>query len=213
MRVLLDEKPCDVTAESVNDAIAAAALVAEGRGRIIVDVFVNGARWSSDQLGEGGAADQPAEEVSLISADPVALVEYTFSQAADALTEADNLQRDAARLIQADQRREGFDALARAVTIWSSVQRAITDGSRLIGINLDEVTVGQTPIRLTIRRLEEQLQSLRGALSASDPISLADTLLYEMPAVVEEWRAMLQRLQTLAKAGPDVATGGSSKAE
>ena len=37
----------------------------------------------------------------------------------------------------------------------------------------------------------------RSALQANDPVGLSDTLLYEMPEVVDEWRRLLEQLRGL----------------
>ena len=197
MRVLLDDEPCDMTARSIGEAIEAAAALAESRGRVIVDVYVDGSRWTSDQLVAPRESDSLAAEVNIVSADPAALVEYTFSQATEALGDADRLQREAAELIQADDSRQAMNRLGEAITIWLSVQQAVSDGSQIIGLDLDPIVVDGVPVPQTIQRLHEQLQSLRGALAAADSISLSDTLLYELPAVVDEWRAMIEHLRSL----------------
>ena len=46
MRVLLDDIPCDVTATTVSQAIEAAAVVANNKGRLIVEVSVDGSQWT-----------------------------------------------------------------------------------------------------------------------------------------------------------------------
>ncbi|MCH8212130.1 MAG: hypothetical protein IIB99_12260, partial [Planctomycetes bacterium] len=49
MQVLLDENVCDVVAGTVAEAIAACATLAQAQGRLIVDVHVDGTRWSEQQ--------------------------------------------------------------------------------------------------------------------------------------------------------------------
>ena len=50
MRILLDENPCDIQANSIGEAIAAAADAAERAGRLVVEVRVDGAMFSEDDL-------------------------------------------------------------------------------------------------------------------------------------------------------------------
>src|SRR2546422_888714 len=86
MRVTLDQMMCDVKAESVEDAIAAAANLAQQRGRMIVEVLVDGELWTGDSAALA-VASTVASDIQLTSADPIALVCETFDQASAALPE------------------------------------------------------------------------------------------------------------------------------
>ena len=197
MQILLDENVCDVAAETVEEAIAVCANLVEAQGRMIVDVHVDGARWSEEELGSTENQSTTAQVVELTSADPAQLVVQTFQDAAEALTDADELQQEAAQLLQSDQRTICMDKMGEALSIWLSVQQAIVKGSQVIGLQLDEVTVDGTPIVTSIVQLNEQLRMLRTALEQDDQIALADALLYEFPDIVREWQGILEHLQTL----------------
>ncbi|MHC4415119.1 MAG: hypothetical protein ACYS0G_07540 [Planctomycetota bacterium] len=194
MQVLLDDMPCDVTANTVGEAIDAASALADGRGRLIVDVTVDGSRWTEAQLCSPEQLTAEAEVVRLVSADPNQLVRQTLADAVDALGEVDHLQREAAQLLQSDQHTVSMDRLGEAISIWSSVRDVIVKSAQLVGLDLDEVVVNETPITASIGRLTERLQAVRSALEARDHIGLADNLLYEFPDIVDEWRAILERL-------------------
>ena len=195
MRVLLDDIPCDVTATTVSQAIEAAAVVANNKGRLIVEVSVDGSQWTEQQLTSPEAQVAIADVVCLTSAEPAEMVGDTFADAAEALADADELQQDAAELLQAGQHRVSMDKLQEAISIWLSVQEAIVKSAQLIGLNLDDVVVNDTPLTASISRLNERLQTIRSALRENDLIGLADTLLYEFPEVVQEWREILDDLQ------------------
>ena len=199
MQILLDDNVCDVAADTVEGAITACADLVEAQGRMIVDVHVDGARWSEEELGSTENQRTTAQVVELTSADPTQLVLQTLQDAAEALTNADELQQEAAQLLQSDQRTICMDKMGEALSIWLSVQQAIVKGSQVIGLQLDEVTVDGTPIITSIVQLNEQLQMLRTALEQDDQIALADALLYEFPDVVREWQGILEHLQTLVE--------------
>ncbi len=194
MRVLLDEVVCDVTPQSVAEAIAAGAALAQDRGRTIADVFVDGTRWTDDQLA-GPESANAAEEVLLVTSDPAELVSQTLADAAEALVDADTLQREAAELMQADQHVAAMDRLQQAIAIWQAVQQAVVKGSQLVHLDLEQIEVNGTTLRAAVDRLSERLRMIRSALAASDPVGLSDTLLYEMPEVVAEWRELLTHVQ------------------
>ena len=196
MKVLLDDIPCEVNATTVGEALDAASAVAEQRGRLIVDVSVDGTRWTESDLSNSDRTDAAAGVVHFTSAAPRELVRQTFADAADALTDADDLQRETAQLLQADHRTVSLDRLNEAIAIWLQVQEAIVKGSQLVGLDLDAVALPR-PIGESINALNQQLGAVRGALARNDVIALADTLLYEFPEVVEEWRGILDELQRL----------------
>ncbi len=195
MRVLLDNDECDMAVGSVGEAVAAGAALASDRGRTVTDVLVDGTRWSDDQLASPDIEQATATEVQIITADPGELVSETFAEAAWALSDAGKLQEEAAQLIQAGQPRDAMDKLRDAVSIWLSVQEAVTKGSQLARLDLDSVTMDGISAQLCIERLAEQLRMIRSALQANDPVGLSDTLLYEMPEVVDEWRRLLEQLR------------------
>ena len=201
MRILLDDTPCDLKAKTVGEAIDAAAEVARRLGRLIIEVTVDDTLWAEVELSSPKRLQASAEVVRLTSAEPRQLVNEAFTDAADALAEADELQKEAARLVQSDQYTVSMDKLNEALSIWLSVQEAIVKGSRIVGIDLDDVIVGERSINVSIGRLNEWLLVIRNALTDSDQIALADTLLYELPEVVGEWQSILEHLQHLAREG------------
>jgi hypothetical protein len=196
MQILLDDIPCHVQAQTVGEAIEGGAEVARDRGRLIVDVTVDGSHLSEADLTSAQQQTRTAGIVRLVSADPVELVRQTLSDAREALAEADGLQREAAELLQSDERTVAMDKLAEAISIWLCVQEAVTKGTQLIGIDLDaERPDGDQDIPDAICRLKERLNALRRALQDRDEIGLADTLLYEFPQVIEQWQKLLGDLQ------------------
>lgn len=196
MRVLLDGEPLPAgPAGTVREALSAAAAATEKSGRMIVEVSVDGAVWDQQQIHAELSGASGAEEVRLTSCDARELVIAAYRDAATALGEADALQREAADLIQADRRAEAMDTLNRAIQIWQSVQRAV-----LMGLQAEAVPAPATPLlerRLTdaIERLNRQLTIIRDALQCDDPVGVSDTLLYELPDVVHEWRSLLHELE------------------
>jgi hypothetical protein len=196
MKVLLDDMPCNVNAATVGEALDAASTLAEQKGRLIVDVSVDGMPWTESELSRPECTAGGADVVRFTSAAPLDLVRQTFADAEDALIEADELQRETAELLQADQRAVSLDKLNEAIAIWLQVQEAIVKGSQLVALKLDDVALPR-PIGESINDLNGRLESIRGALTQEDVIALSDTLLYEFPAVVEEWRGILQELQRI----------------
>ena len=199
MRVLLDEQFCDVSADSVDQAIAAAAAIAQEQGRIIVEVMVDGRQWMTDDSQSPSdtsniVAESPTE-VRLTSADPAELMNEIYTDASSALSDADQLQREAAELLQAGHTLEAMQKLGDAVSIWISVQQAVSMGAQLKG-ELNRPDIGAIPeqaIATAVEQLNGKLGEVRAALQRSDTVALADSLLYDLPDVVQQWRNLLKR--------------------
>ena len=195
MQILIDDLICDMDAITVGEAIDGAADLARDRGRLIVDVTVDGTKWTQADLASAQRHAQTAQVVRFSSAEPVDLVRHTFADAVDALAEADDLQREAAELLQSDKGTVAMDKLGEAISIWLCVQEAIVNGTQLVGLDLATLTIGGKPFPEAIGRLSDRLNAVRRGLSERNEIELADTLLYDFPPIVEEWRCLLVELQ------------------
>jgi hypothetical protein len=195
MQILIDDLPCELNANTVGEAIDGASDLARDRGRLIVDVTVDGAKWTQADLASTQKHAQTAHVVRFSSAEPVELVRDTFADAIDALTDADDLQREAAELLQSNKGTVAMDKLGEAIAIWLCVQEALVNGTRLVGLDLATMTVGGKPLPEAIGRLSDRLNAVRSGLSDRNEIELADTLLYDFPPIVAEWRCLLAELQ------------------
>lgn len=199
MQVFVDEQPCEVTAGCVGEAIAAAAELVQRDGRMIVEVSVDGEKWTEQELSSPEHIRAVVGNVHLTTADPTELVCSTFADAAEALEDADELQREAAELIQADDGRRAMEKLCDALAIWTAVQDAVQKGAALLEVDLHDVKICETTAQESVERLADRLKDMKQAVEMDDPINLSDTLMYELPDVVQQWRAMLRELQFRAQ--------------
>lgn len=207
MRVLLDDSLCQMEVDNVGQAIAAAAVLAEERGRMIVEVMVDGEHWTEVQLNESATHSRTAHEIRLTSADPDDLVCAAFRDASRALTDANTMQQKAAELLQAGEIAQAMEPLQDAISIWLSVQQALLMGLELTSLEIEGAssepefplpTDSDSPspfFKAMIDELNGRLRQMHDALAAQDTVALADTLLYELPAVVTRWQDLLDDLQ------------------
>lgn len=193
MRITLDDQPCSVEARSVGEAIAAAADLAESNGRLVVEVYVDGEKLNDQALGEEQRMASNADEVRLVSVEPTQMVRQTLLDAAELLESIDQTQRTAAERLQEADEATGFEMLGEALEMWIIVQRATLQSAQLLSLDLDAVRTDEMTMLEGIERLNGHLVQLRSALQSRDSVSVSDTLLYEMPAVVEAWEALLKR--------------------
>jgi hypothetical protein len=203
MRVLLDDSLCNVEAVSVAEAIAGASAVAERQGRIIVEVRVDGVPWICEGETDSLQVPDQVQEIHLISADPIELVGETFRDAAVALNDAERLQAHTAKLLQAGDLTTAMARLDEVIGIWSAVQQALTLGVEVAQINLECIAPAghgeaesAASVGDVLAELNTHLREIQNALTNGDTAALADTLLYEMPPVMRQWRLMLHDLQS-----------------
>lgn len=186
MHILLDESPCDIQATSIGEAITAAAEIAEGNGRMIVDVIVDGTPFTQDDLRTESAVSGGADEIHLTSADATELAVRVLADARESLDGLETMQRAAAEFTQAGQRDEAARILHEAFSQWDAVKQAVEMSSHVLGVNLNDLPEADA----AIRPLGEQLRTILSALEGADPVGLADTMLYDMPATVQAWRTL-----------------------
>lgn len=195
MRVTLDDQPCSFNAANVEDALAQAAEMAQQRDRLIVEVIVDGESWNDRDLADPDVTSVPADDVRLVTACPRDLVSQTFEDAAATLDDIDGLHKRAAEQLQVDHRPAAMQSLADAIGMWQIVQEAVSKGAGAVGIDLADVHGPDCTALDAIGTLNEHLTGLRDALVNDDGVAIADTLLYELPEVVDQWRAVLDALQ------------------
>ena len=190
MRIVIDEQMTDLEAANVGEAIAAAADRAEQADRLIVDVMVDGAAWTSDELEQPEKQSLDADEVRLTSIERTELLRQTFADADEALAETGTLHESAADDIEAGRTAEAMGTLSDAMTIWQQVQQAAEQGAGLGEISLGEVRVGETSAEAIIGELNDHLRGIRDALESRDLVAVSDTLRYDLPDVVDRWREL-----------------------
>jgi hypothetical protein len=209
MRVLLDERPCDTDPASIGEAIADAASVAEAQGRIVIEVLVDGVAWTEHELDSSVLRAGRAEEIRLTTANLSALVLETLDEAADSLVEADRLQREAAVMIQSGRQAEAMDQLGAALDIWLGAHDTVVKCAQAATVDLESIVVGTRTLPEHVQTLQRHLQTLHGALASGDPVGVADTLLYDLPEVVADWREVLATLRAQVETPSADSTGAS----
>ncbi len=194
MQIYLDDFQTSLKADSVGNALRAARTVVEKSGRMIVEVTVDGVSWGDEDLSNSEFVARSASEVRMLTAHPAELFRDTLLHAAEAVLNAEELQRSAATLMQSARGREGLDALLQALAVWGSVQSAVAQGLELGILSREEIRTRGIDLDGAIAALDAQLRGLRQAMIAQDSTSLSDCLLYEFPVTSKRFAAMLASL-------------------
>lgn len=200
MRILLDDHDTNLSAETVGAALREASIVAERAGRLIVEVSVDGIEWSEEDLSSAEFASRAAGELRCATVHPAELLRDTFANAADAVLNAESIQRGAAQLLQGGRTRDAYDRLAEALAVWGAVQTAVSHGLALGILPRESLAARGIDLDGAVQSLDAHLRRLRDAMVAQDATAVADCLLYEFPSTSRAFAAMLAELAKAAHA-------------
>lgn len=191
MHLILDDAEHQTNARSISEAIECGAQVAEGKGRCVVEVHVDGTQLTQSEIASTDRCAQTADEVRLVTARPQELVQDVLQDAVSTLDHIDSIQREAAEFIHCDQIVDAMRLLDEAISAWIDVQNAANKSAGVAGIDLATFETDQVAAAGAIDRLNRHLTSIAGSLRSNDPVTLSDTLLYELPDTITDWKHIL----------------------
>lgn len=198
MRTTLDGQAVAVSGDSLAAGLAAGAQAAHERGRVIIDVLIDGQPATPEALTNPSAAPGTCAELSLTSADPRSLAHASLLDAARALDTVLAEQQAAGQLLQAGQYQDANAHLGAALQLWQMVQAVLQQASAITGVDLSGIPCG--PVA-AIASLGERLGALKTAMQAQDIAAMSDLLLYDLCEQAKEWQALLPRIAEHVNAG------------
>lgn len=204
MKVFLDEQQIEVKRPSLRAAMSTAIGLANGAGRVVIEVYADGEPLPSHLLDE--PSDEPLhyDELRFTSAIPSVMVQQILLDAADALDRVREDQESAASQIQEGRLSDARRSLEQVVSLWQLVVLAVQRGGALLDRDLTAIKAGDppTPIADRIGTLRTDLESLAAALGDEDWSALSDALEDDMGVQVEDWQDALKIMaDEVAKSG------------
>lgn len=193
MKIYLDDEQVELAGSDLTTVLAAAQQHVADAGRSVVEVQINGESITGDALNcyFDGRATLGDNELRLYSADPRILAAEVLNQVNQQLDVAHQAQVDAAEAFQQDKTSQGIEKVGQAMAIWLQVQQAVTHGSALVQLNLDDRLFENQPVAVHIQKLVEQIKTLRDLLAQRDTLGLADTLAYEWNETTDLWQRLV----------------------
>lgn len=210
MRILLDDRETNLRADTVGHALREAATLVERSGRMIVEVEVDGIAWGEEDLASSEYALRNAAEIRLATAHPAELLRDTFAHATEAVLNADEIQRAAAKLMQSNRESEGMQRLLEALAIWGSVQTAVSRGFELGVLSREQAKARGIDLDGAIATLDRQLRTLRDAMQSQDTTAVSDCLMYEFPTTTKRFA---ETLASIAAAVGEIATAATKQSK
>lgn len=194
MAIYLDDQSVELTGESVGAVVMTANQRVAADGRMIVEVELDGQGLSGETLAQRQHETLAGRELRLRSASPVELATAALDQVRTRLHDTREVQAQCAQLIQRDQTAEALGRFNDVIATWLAVQEAVANVSRLMRVNLGELTVDAVPAQQTMGGLVEALQSFKRMIQDGDTVALADALAYEWPQMTDQWDRLLAGL-------------------
>lgn len=198
MRVLLDEVPLNIDRPTLACALETGLGQAKAAGRVVIEVKLDGAPLTDDQLADPSQEETPGSEVTMTTAEPIVLVRATLMDGRDALAQTIELQKAAAQMLHAGQTKDALQAVAETLGLWQAVQQVIQQATSMVGatpqtLTLEPPAAGETPIPLATRveELATTLVEIRDSMREGDMTRLADVLEYDLVEKAELWRTLL----------------------
>jgi hypothetical protein len=195
MKLLLDDQPCPCDVGTIGEAIAEGASIAQERGRMVVEVLVDGVVWDDETFADPAQSEAVADEVHLISADRVEMVVGVMNDAVATLDQIEVHQIDAANLIDAGDESGAMRMIGEAIAMWSAIHQAVQLTGEVVPLRLDEPIEGLGPAVTIMNELTQSLSALKESIVRHDFVVVGDVLRYEMPNVLTRWRDLLRGLR------------------
>ncbi|MEM9064307.1 MAG: hypothetical protein AAGB51_02330 [Planctomycetota bacterium] len=205
MQSYIDGEPFGATRATVAAALADGAALAEERGRIVVEIEVDGQSLTGDDLVNPSDTEGAASEIRLTTAEPRSLVGVTLAEASEAIGVSAATHTRAATLLHQGDQDGAAEAIGEVLGTWHAVRAAFDHGAQLLGEDL----LGELEnASAAAQSLSTHLDELRQAVQISDWTAVADTLEHDLGPQTEVWAGMLKSASERVLSGAGGASAG-----
>lgn len=191
MKILVDEHLLAEPKPTLSEALSAGVLHAEGTGRVVVGVSLDGEPLDNEALA-GSTPDRTGEELVLSTEDPRVLAATSSEQAIEALVIAREIQGKVADAIDAGSMEIAMPLLGEALEAWGAARRVVEYACEMMGIDPGEIEATGTTGAEAIERLAMTLTQLKEAIGASDLATISDLARYDLGELCESWCEILR---------------------
>ncbi len=193
MKATLDGQPLTIDRPSLAAALEAGVANARERGRIIVEVLLDGEPLHGEALGQPSDEAIDAQHVEMTSTDPTSLVRVTLFDAADAMDSAQDEHAACAEMIHRGDIRAAMGALGQLLSTWQAVREAVAQGGAAVGQPLSSYAAEGSLDKRT-ESLSKQLDDLKRAVGNDDLSTVADLLEDDLRAEAGLWADTLRQI-------------------
>jgi len=194
MDVFLDSDAFTTEATTLAEILSEVQQELRPSGRLIVEIRVDGRTLTDREQQNMDAMALEADEVQLITADPVDLALNTLEEITEALAGAREAQQIAAEKLRDDETGAALEHVRSALLVWQQAQQTVEQVADLLAIPLNDLLVDERPVTEVVDELVETLTRARDELLNGDWLGLADTLGFELDEAAEQWAGILKML-------------------
>ncbi|MFN3166790.1 MAG: hypothetical protein ACE37H_06970 [Phycisphaeraceae bacterium] len=190
MPIHIDDQPTQLPATSMRELLAAARDELAPTGRVVVEVRIDGETITGPALED----DKPTaadSDIRVYTAEPSELVVGVLEDVRGQLAASQQMQQQAAELLQQDEPARAMDLVKQSIDGWLQAQQAVGQSAQLLQLDLDAIQVDDQSVLARMNELIASLIELKDAVVANDYVTLADALQYEWPEITERWDAAL----------------------
>jgi hypothetical protein len=162
--------------------------------RVVVNVTIDGRSTPVDQLSKIRKSLIVNQTLYIETAQPRELAHDVLENVRELLTNSQPHRAATIALLDKNQIGPAMEKLSAYFSNWQQAQESVIKVSRLLGINLDVITVNDRPIEEILAEFTQQLRQVKITLANRDFVTLSDILIYEAPETLNRWMAVIDTL-------------------
>ena len=191
MPVYLDEKEIVPEKNDLQSALDKAEDILEERGRIVVEVKIDGELILGEAFDSVSEVDTEAKKIDFLSGDPSELADQALRELLESLDEVRTLQVEAAESFQQDLVQDAMAKIGTCIGVWQQVMQGIALVGPIKGIDIEVDEYEDKPILELVGQLSDRLIDLKEMIQAGDTLGMADVLAYEWPETINHWEKFI----------------------
>ena len=203
MRILLDGTECAGAADSVGAAVGLGMDEARDRGRVVVQIDVDGRTLAIEQLHDAGFLSGGAEVVEVTSLTEREMLLAALELGRNAIEVSQGHFTRSAELIQAGDQATALVELGNGIELWRTIEETVfRDAVPRVPLASLEARLGTH-----LAELRTALETMSTAVGTGDLVALSDALMYEFPRTSATWTEFLgECMRSVEKHGTSKGT-------
>ena len=184
-------------APDLDTALERARVHAESKGRLIIDILVDG-EPATDALFDEDASTLPAiNELRFTTANTNEMVHETLQTTIESI---ELLKADQAAGVQ--QLREGhitdsMESMRAIMEGWQAIRDIVDQIAQITNIDIFTLQEGDQTGAQLVESLSKALAEVRETLNTEDWSSLGDIIEYDLTELADQWSTLLLAMQTI----------------
>lgn len=199
MDIYLDREPFsfDETSATVGQVLKSVLHGVHADGRVVTCIRCDGEEVDADAL--NAILPERADKFGRLefeSGMPGQLAVEALSHVQAMLIELESAKEQAVERLNQGQTSEAMMLLRTYFDAWHQAHDAVLQSVKLVGVNMDAMSVDELSIAELFEQFANQLRQLKEALEARDHVTLADIMNYEANETTERWIKLIEQIKT-----------------